>query len=122
MALKKEKDLKPRYSIKEVAQMFGLKESTLRYWETKYDEISPPKTPTGTRYYTKKDIDDVRLIYRLVKERGLTHAGAQKKLTGGNKATTVNHEAITARLEKLRGELTRLADALGKIERTDSAG
>jgi DNA-binding transcriptional MerR regulator len=118
MPLKEEKNVKLYHSIKEVARLFGVNESTLRFWETKFNEISPRKTPNGTRYYAEEDIENVRLIYHLVKERGLTLAGARQKLDA-NKETTVNHEVIATRLKKLRIELTNLAEALKKIEQTN---
>ena len=76
MSLKKNKDLKLYFSISEVAQMFDVNESTLRFWEKEFDIINPRKTSKGTRFYKQEDIDAVRLIYHLVKERGMTLAGA----------------------------------------------
>ena len=75
MSLKKNKDLKLYFSISEVAQMFDVNESTLRFWEKEFDIINPRKTSKGTRFYKQEDIDAVRLIYHLVKERGMTLAG-----------------------------------------------
>ena len=72
MSLKKNKDLKLYFSISEVAQMFDVNESTLRFWEKEFDIINPRKTSKGTRFYKQEDIDAVRLIYHLVKERGMT--------------------------------------------------
>ena len=60
MALKKDKNLKLFYSISEVAQMFDVNESTLRFWEKEFDIIHPRKTEKGTRYYKQEDIDAVR--------------------------------------------------------------
>ena len=72
MALKQQKAEKLYFSIGEVAQQFGLNESTLRFWEKEFDEISPRKTKKGTRYYRQEDIEQIRLIHHLVKERGMT--------------------------------------------------
>ncbi|MDR1407437.1 MAG: MerR family transcriptional regulator [Tannerella sp.] len=119
MTPKEDKDVKLYYSIKEVAQLFGVNESTLRFWETKFSEISPRKTPNGARYYTEEDIDNVRLIHHLVKERGLTLAGARRKLDE-NREVTVNHESIIHRLKKLQAELLILVNELDNIGRTDS--
>ena len=82
MSLKKNKDLKLYFSISEVAQMFDVNESTLRFWEKEFDIINPRKTSKGTRFYKQEDIDAVRLIYHLVKERGMTLAGARAKTEG----------------------------------------
>ena len=95
MSLKKNKDLKLYFSISEVAQMFDVNESTLRFWEKEFDIINPRKTSKGTRFYKQEDIDAVRLIYHLVKERGMTLAGARQKLKD-NKETTIRQEEILA--------------------------
>ena len=91
MSLKKNKDLKLYFSISEVAQMFDVNESTLRFWEKEFDIINPRKTSKGTRFYKQEDIDAVRLIYHLVKERGMTLAGARQKLKD-NKETTIRQD------------------------------
>ena len=66
MALKKDKNLKLYYSISEVAQMFDINESTLRFWEKEFDIIHPRKTDMVTRYYQREDIVAVRLVYHIV--------------------------------------------------------
>ncbi len=110
MALKKDKNLKLYYSISEVAQMFEINESTLRYWEKEFDMINPRKTPKGTRFYKQEDIDAIRLIYHLVKERGMTLAGARQKLKD-NKDTTVRQEEIVHRLKQIKEELIAMREA-----------
>lgn len=110
MALKKDKNLKLFYSISEVAQMFDVNESTLRFWEKEFDIIHPRKTEKGTRYYKQEDIDAVRLVYHLVKEQGLTLAGARQKLKN-NKEATVRQEEIVNRLKQIKEELTQIKKA-----------
>lgn len=110
MALKKDKNLKLFYSISEVAQMFDVNESTLRFWEKEFDIIHPRKTEKGTRYYKQEDIDAVRLVYHLVKERGLTLAGARQKLKN-NKEATVRQEEIVNRLKQIKEELSQIKKA-----------
>ena len=75
MVLNKDKNLKIYYSIKEVAQMLGVAESTLRFWESEFPQIKP-KTARGTgiRQYTEKDIEQLKVIYNLVKVRGFKNA------------------------------------------------
>lgn len=82
MALNTNKNLKLYYSIKEVSEIIGVKESTLRYWESELPQLRP-KTQTGTkiRQYTEKDIDLLRNIYSLVKVRGFKIAAARKMLS-----------------------------------------
>lgn len=68
------------YSIKEVARMMNVSESLLRYWETEFPTLRPKTTASRVRQYTQKDIEEVRLIYNLVKVRGFKIAAAKKML------------------------------------------
>lgn len=69
------------YSIGEVAKMFGVNTSLIRYWEKEFEGwIKPQRTPNGTRYYTKSDIDGIRQVYGLVKIEGYTLQGAKDTL------------------------------------------
>ncbi|WP_102407141.1 MerR family transcriptional regulator [Parabacteroides bouchesdurhonensis] len=110
MALKKDKPQKLYFSIREVAQMFSVNESTLRFWEKEFDIIRPRKTDKGTRFYKQEDIDSIRLIYHLVKERGMTLAGARQKLKD-NRETTIRQEEIVNRLKQIKEELLSLKAA-----------
>jgi len=103
------------YSIKEVAAQFGLKESTLRYWETEFDEIAPRKK-NGVRYYTDDDIESIRLIHHLVRERGMTLEGARRKLRD-NRETTINQTDVIHRMKTIRGEIMALIGALDEMEK-----
>ncbi|MDO4756843.1 MAG: MerR family transcriptional regulator [Parabacteroides sp.] len=115
MTLHKDKNLKLYFSIKEVAQMFDINESTLRFWEKEFNQIRPRKTGNGTRSYRKEDIESIRLIYHLVKERGMTLAGARQKLKQ-NPETTIRHEEIVNRLKQIKDELLELKEAFDAIE------
>ncbi|MDR2969314.1 MAG: MerR family transcriptional regulator [Tannerellaceae bacterium] len=115
MVLKKENNPKLYYSISEVAQMFDVNESTLRFWEKEFNIIRPRKTERGVRLYKQEDIDAVRLIYHLVKERGMTLAGARQKLKD-NKETTIRQEEIVNRLKLIKEELLSMKDAFDSIE------
>ena len=66
------------YTIGDVAEYFGVNESTLRYWEDEFDIITPRRSSRGVRFYNQEDIDNVRLVYYLLKEKGLTLAGAKE--------------------------------------------
>lgn len=115
MALNKDKNLKLFYSISEVAQMFDVNESTLRFWEKEFDIIAPRKTAKGTRFYKQEDIDAVRLVYHLVKERGMTLAGARQKLKD-NKETTIRHEEIVNKLKQIKEELLSMKEAFDVLD------
>jgi len=115
VALKKNKDLKLYYSIGEVAGMFGVRESTLRYWEKEFDIICPRTNAKGMRYYKQEDIDAVKLVYYLVKEKGMTLAGAKQKLKD-NKETTIRHGEVVNKLKLLKEELISLKAAFDAID------
>ena len=68
------------YSIGEVAKMFDVNTSLIRFWEKEFDIIQPKKNKKGNRLFTKTDVDHLRIIYHLVKERGYTLQGAREKL------------------------------------------
>ena len=113
MALKKDKDLKMYYSIKEVAEELGVTETTLRYWETVFPQVAPYKGANGVRRYTKDDIKTLRTIYHLVKERGLTLSGAKKQFKlGGPKESAENVSEVIDRLKAIREELLGLKRGL----------
>jgi DNA-binding transcriptional MerR regulator len=109
-------DTKRFYSIKEVAQMFDLNESTLRFWEKEFEEIAPQKNDKGTRFYLQEDIEQIRLVHNLLKKRGLTISGARQKLKH-NKTETVDLEEIRTRLEKVRSELQLYLSAFDGYEK-----
>lgn len=104
-------DLKLFYSISEVAQMFGVNESLLRYWEKEFPQITPKKGSRGIRQYRKEDVETIRLIYHLVKEKGMTLPGARQKLKD-NKETTIRNFEIINRLKGIREELLAMKNAL----------
>jgi len=68
------------YSIGEVAKMFNVNTSLIRFWEKEFDIIKPKKNKKGNRLFTKDDVDNFHLIFNLVKERGYTLQGAKDKL------------------------------------------
>ena len=99
------------YSIGEVAKMFGVNTSLIRFWEKEFDILKPKKNAKGNRLFTQKDVDNLKVIYHLVKERGFTLEGAKKKLRE-NKGDTIQNEQIVERLKEIRGFLVELRDNL----------
>ena len=95
------------YSIGEVADMFGVSTSLVRFWEKEFDILKPKKNKKGDRFFTQKDVENLKVIYHLVKERGFTLKGAQKKLKE-NKDSTVNRVQVIQSLEKLKDFLTEI--------------
>jgi DNA-binding transcriptional MerR regulator len=104
------------YSIKEVANMFDVNKSLLHYWEKEFAFIKPSKTAKGIRQYKKEDIENIRLVYYLVKEKGMTLAGAKQKLKE-NKANVIQTETIVYHLKSIKSELMALKIELDEMEK-----
>lgn len=111
MAYNTSKDLKMYYSISEVAKMFNVNESLLRYWEKEFPIIAPRKAGGNVRQYRKEDIENIRLVYHLVKEKGMTLQGAKQRLKT-NKEKTIQTAEIVDRLKQIREELVNLRNSL----------
>ncbi|MBT3611561.1 MAG: MerR family transcriptional regulator [Flavobacteriales bacterium] len=99
------------YKIGEVADMFAVNVSLIRFWEKEFDILKPKKNNKGNRMFTKKDVDNLTIIYHLVKERGFTLEGAKQKLKE-NKGDTIDNIKIVNNLKDIRGFLVRLKGAL----------
>jgi len=109
MPYKEKKVEKLYYSIGEVAEMFHVNTSLIRFWEKEFDIIKPHKNKKGNRLFTPKDIENFHLIFHLVKEKGMTLKGAQKKLKE-NKEDTVNNFEVVSRLKDIRDLLIEVRD------------
>jgi DNA-binding transcriptional MerR regulator len=99
------------YSIGEVAEMFNVNTSLIRFWEKEFDLLQPVKNNRGKRQYTKKDIESLKLVYHLVKERGYTLQGAREYLKN-NKAEGEKDLALINTLKELRQFLVNLKKEL----------
>jgi len=116
MALNMNKNLKLYYSIKEVAEMFGLNESTLRYWEQEFPHLKPKTSgPAKVRQYQEKDIDQIRLIHNLVKVRGFKLAAA-KKIINQNRDGAERKAEVLTRLIGIREELQLMKRQLDGLQ------
>ena len=82
------------YTIGEVANMFNVNTSLIRFWEKEFDVIQPKKNKKGNRLFTQKDVDNFHLIYNLVKERGYTLKGAREKLSKNPRDTLREYEIV----------------------------
>ena len=94
MPLVNQKSDKLFYSIGEVARMFNVNTSLIRFWEKEFAIIKPKKNKKGNRLFTQEDVDNFFIIYHLVKERGYTLQGAKAKLKENKQDTTENIEII----------------------------
>ena len=99
------------YTIGEVSRTFDVNTSLIRFWEKEFDILKPKKNKKGNRLFRKQDIDNLKLIYHLVKVRGFTLDGAKKKLRE-NKEETVNQLQMVDSLKKIRSFLIDLKEEL----------
>ena len=99
------------YSMGEVSEMFDVNPSLIRFWEQKFDILKPDKNKKGNRLFTPKDVENLKLIYHLVKEKGMTLKGAQMKLRE-NKAETETNFEVVKRLKAIKEELLQIKDQL----------
>jgi DNA-binding transcriptional MerR regulator len=103
------------YSISEVAALFKVNASLIRFWEKEFDIIRPFRNKKGNRLFTKEDVDNFYLIYHLVKERGFTLQGAKDKLKE-NREDTINQTEIVKSLTRIRDFLQELKKNLDHKE------
>lgn len=111
MPYKEPKVEKVFYTIGEVAEMFHVNTSLIRYWEKEFDIIKPKKNKKGNRLFTPQDVENFHLIYHLVKEKGMTLKGARKKLRENREDTVNNFQAIES-LQNIRKILIDIRDSL----------
>ncbi len=108
--LRKEKKIeKLYYSIGEVAELFEVNASLIRFWEKEFDILKPQKNKKGNRLFTQQDLDNLRIIYHLVKERGFTLQGAKDKLKQ-NKDDVVDKVEVIDSLNRIKGFLLDLKE------------
>ena len=99
------------YSIGEVAEMFKVNASLIRFWEKEFSVIKPKKNKKGNRLFTEKDISHIRTIYDLVKEKGYTLEGAKAQLKS-SKGKPADKAEVIQRLKGIKGELNKLVEQL----------
>lgn len=114
MALNTDKNLKTYYSIKEVAQIIGVSEPTLRYWETEFQHLRPKTTSNNVRQYTEKNIEDLKVVYNLIKTRGFKISAARKMLSANRTAVDSNAK-IMERLQSVKEQLQLIKKQLDSI-------
>ena len=99
------------YKISEVAEIFGVNVSAVRFWEKKFDILKPKKNKKGNRLFTQKDIKNIKIIHHLLKDRGFTVEGAKQKLKE-NKSDTIDNVEIVNHLRDIRNFLVHLRNEL----------
>lgn len=99
------------YSMGEVAEMFDVKPSLIRFWEQKFDILKPHKNKKGNRMFTPEDVDNLKVIYHLVKEKGMTLLGAQKRIKDNKEGVRRDME-IVERLLNMKSILMEIRQEL----------
>ena len=99
------------YSIGEVSEMFDVSKSLIRFWESEFDILKPHKNSKGDRRFTQKNLDQFKIIYHLVKERGFTLEGAKKEIKN-NKDSLIKKNAMLKSLTEIKGFLEKLKEEL----------
>ena len=100
-------NLKRYYSIGEVAEMFGISKSVIRFWENEFDSLRPHKNSKGDRRFTRQNIKQLQAIHTLVKQRGFTIDGARRELKA-QKSREKQKKQMIAKLKDIRGFLESL--------------
>jgi DNA-binding transcriptional MerR regulator len=109
--MEQQENTKLYYAIGEVAKMFDVNTSLIRYWEKEFSIIKPKKNRKGNRLFTPKDIENFHLIYHLVKERGMTLQGAKNKLKENKDDIDHSFEIIQS-LEDIKKMLMEIKEEL----------
>lgn len=99
------------YSIGEVAGILDVNASLIRFWEKEFDLLKPKKNKKGNRLFTREDLENIKLIYHLVKERGFTLQGAKDKLKGG-KNNAMSQADVIQSLQNVKSFLLKIKDEL----------
>ena len=100
------------YSMGEVAEMFDVSQALVRHWEAQFDCIKPHRNKKGNRMFTPSDIENFKLIYHLVKEKGMTLEGANSAMKRRNKSVK-RDVSILERLQNIRAMLVEVRESLG---------
>lgn len=104
------------YSMGEVAEMFDVNPSLIRYWGTRFAALRPKRNKKGNRMFTAEDIETLKLIHHLVKERGMTLDGARKALSAERTVSRAEGSAeieLLERLQAVRAMLVQVRDSYG---------
>lgn len=101
------------YSMGEVAEMFDVNASLIRHWESQFSVIRPKRNKKGNRLFSPEDVENLKMIYHLVKERGMTLEGAKKALRKAPSESGVDRDAeLMERLQRIRALLVEVREDL----------
>lgn len=105
---------KKYYKIREVSEIIGVPLSTLRFWEKEFTFIKPKRNEHGTRFYTVADIEKIRMVMYLTKEKGLKINAAQEQIKNNHSGVSTHARAVE-RLKAIRAELQQMLDAMNRL-------
>lgn len=111
MPYREEETQKRYYSIGEVAKLFDVNPSLIRFWENEFDVLQPKKNRKGNRLFTNEDIENLKIIYHLVKEKGYTLSGAKEEMKK-NPTDLKDNQKVIHSLEKLKSFLLEIKENL----------
>ncbi len=101
------------YTMGEVAEMFDVNQSLIRHWEKQFDVLRPKRNKKGNRLFSPQDVERLKIIYHLVKERGMTLDGARKALRRHRADEGVPREVeLMERLQRIRSLLVEVREEL----------
>lgn len=108
----KEREISKRYyTIGEVSELFGVNASQIRFYEKEFEVLQPKKNKKGNRLFTPEDLENLKIIFHLVKEKGFTLQGAKEHLKG-NKDSVKDHQKVIDSLERLKHFLLEVKEQL----------
>lgn len=111
MSNNEEEVQKRYYTIGEVAKLFNVNPSLIRFWEGEFSVLQPKKNRKGNRLFTQEDIENIKIIYHLVKEKGYTLSGAKEEMKK-NQNDIKDTQKVIDSLAKLKGFLIEIKDSL----------
>ena len=111
MPYKEYEPQKMYYSIGEVAKLFQVNPSLIRFWENEFDILQPKKNKKGNRLFTPEDLENLKVIFHLVKEKGYTLQGVKEAMKGGSKEIKETQKVIDS-LATLKAFLLEIKDNL----------
>ena len=100
------------YSMSEVAEMFDVNQSLIRYWESKFDSLRPKKNKKGNRMFRPEDIENFKIIYHLVKECGMTLDGAKRAMKQQGAEKVSRNAELLEKLQSVRSMLAEVREIL----------
>ncbi len=111
MPYKEREITKMYYTMGEVAILFDVNQSLIRFYEKEFDILQPKKNKKGNRYFTPEDIENLKIIFHLIKDKGYTIHGAKDYLKS-NMTTTKDNQRVISALENLKSFLIEVRDQL----------